>query len=279
MSGDVVGLLMDAAGRQPIPSRDEQLHLARLIQTGLAPDATPRQVRAGDRARQRLVAGNARLAVSIARTYIRRLPHGSSAMAYEDLIQEGMLGLDRAARKFDPERGFSFSTYATWWCRQTIARSIETQARMIRMPTSALVLVRRWRYKPVDQTMAEFCDAFGYDEALVLRTLQAAATTETRSLDAQVQHGDGDGAALVDLIAGEGEDPLAHFDEALAVAALEAARPVELGLLERSVVLGQKGHAIAAEEGISRAAVNKRLQNARQRLAVVAGDQIRELVA
>ena len=88
-----------------------------------------RAVRAGDfEARQRMIETNLRLVVSIAKHYQNR------GMAFDDLIEEGNLGLIHALEKFDPERGFRFSTYATWWIRQNIERAIMNQSRTIRLP-------------------------------------------------------------------------------------------------------------------------------------------------
>ena len=113
---DVTQLYLDDIGVNPLLTAAEELELAR-------------KVVAGDfSARQKMIVSNLRLVVSIAKHYLNR------GILIADLIEEGNLGLIHALEKFDPERGFRFSTYATWWIRQNIERAIMNQSRTIRLP-------------------------------------------------------------------------------------------------------------------------------------------------
>ena len=113
---DVTQLYLNEIGASPLLSAGEELQLARLV---LAGDFA---------ARQKMIESNLRLVVSIAKRYPNR------GIPIADLIEEGNLGLIHALGKYDPERGFRFSTYATWWIRQTIERAIMNQSRTIRLP-------------------------------------------------------------------------------------------------------------------------------------------------
>lgn len=115
-SQDPTQIYLNEIGYSPLLSAEEEVHFARQAQAG------------SEAARQRMIESNLRLVVKIARRYMNR------GMAFLDLIEEGNLGLIRAVEKFDPERGFRFSTYATWWIRQTIERAIMNQTRTIRLP-------------------------------------------------------------------------------------------------------------------------------------------------
>ena len=113
---DATQLYLNEIGFSPLLSAEEEVYFGRLALKGDVP------------ARQRMIESNLRLVVKISRRYINR------GLSLLDLIEEGNLGLIRAVEKFDPERGFRFSTYATWWIRQTIERAIMNQTRTIRLP-------------------------------------------------------------------------------------------------------------------------------------------------
>ncbi|MEE9100565.1 MULTISPECIES: RNA polymerase sigma factor RpoS [Pseudomonas] len=113
---DATQLYLNEIGFSPLLTPEEEVHFARLAQRG------------DPAGRRRMIESNLRLVVKIARRYVNR------GLSLLDLIEEGNLGLIRAVEKFDPERGFRFSTYATWWIRQTIERAIMNQTRTIRLP-------------------------------------------------------------------------------------------------------------------------------------------------
>ena len=113
---DATRLYLSEIGASPLLTAEEEVHYARMAQRG------------EEAGRTRMIESNLRLVVKIARRYMNR------GLPLLDLIEEGNLGLIRAVEKFDPERGFRFSTYATWWIRQTIERAIMNQTRTIRLP-------------------------------------------------------------------------------------------------------------------------------------------------
>lgn len=114
--GDVTRIYLSEIGRANLLTADEEKSLSRAAHAGCMPS------------RQRMIESNLRLVVKVARSYINR------GLPLLDLIEEGNLGLIRAVEKFDPERGFRFSTYATWWIRQSVERSIMNQCRTVRLP-------------------------------------------------------------------------------------------------------------------------------------------------
>ena len=149
---DPVRMYLQEIGRYPLLTTQQEVELSMQVEAGeraaerLVENAemTPaeriildRQIRKGDRARQRLVVSNLRLVVSIAKKYVGR------GLSLLDLIQEGNLGLIRAVQKFDYRKGFKFSTYATWWIRQSVTRALADQARTIRVPVHMVETINK----------------------------------------------------------------------------------------------------------------------------------------
>jgi len=161
-SDDTVGLYLKEMARVPLLSTEEEVRLAKLLERGLKArrqlerdgqnpaerERLQKAVAEAKIARHHLIEANTRLVVSIAKKYMGR------GVPFLDLIQEGNLGLMKAVEKFDYRRGFRFSTYATWWIRQTITRAIADQGRTIRVPVHMSDRIRRL-YKAARQLEQE----------------------------------------------------------------------------------------------------------------------------
>lgn len=127
-TADLVQMYLKEIGRVPLLSNDEEIAVAKAIANG------------DEAARQRLTEANLRLVVSIAKKYVGR----STNLSLLDLIQEGNIGLFRAVEKFDYQKGFKFSTYATWWIRQAITRALADQSRTIRIPVHMVETINKY---------------------------------------------------------------------------------------------------------------------------------------
>lgn len=159
---DATQLYLGEIGYAPLLSAEEEVFYAR------------RALKGDESSRQRMIVSNLRLVVKIARRYNNR------GLALLDLIEEGNLGLIRAVEKFDPERGFRFSTYATWWIRQTIERAIMNQTRTIRLPIhivkelnvylrASRELAQKLDHEPTAEEIAEALDRPVKDVSKMLR--------------------------------------------------------------------------------------------------------------
>ena len=167
-SDDPVRLYLKEIGKYPLLTTEEEIALAKQIAEG-----TPEEQAA---AKKKLSEANLRLVVSIAKRYVER------GMQILDLIQEGNLGLIKAAEKFDYTKGYKFSTYATWWVRQAITRAIADQARTIRIPVhmvetiNKLIRVNRQLAQELgrDPTPAEIAKEMGISESKVREIIKIA---------------------------------------------------------------------------------------------------------
>ncbi len=204
---DATQIYLREIGFSPLLTAREEVELGRLVQKGDA------------RARRRMIESNLRLVVKIARRYINR------GLAFLDVIEEGNLGLIRAVEKFDPERGFRFSTYATWWIRQTIERAIMNQTRTIRLPVhilkeinvyqrAARVLAQQLDHEPSAEEIAAKLDTpiedvkrmLGLDEKIASVDAPFEADQERTLLDAIPDEKASDPADLL-----QGEEVHSHI--------------------------------------------------------------------
>ncbi|MBM7455745.1 RNA polymerase nonessential primary-like sigma factor [Oceanisphaera litoralis] len=191
---DVTQLYLGEIGFSPLLTAEEEVLYSR------------RALRGDLIARKRMIESNLRLVVKISRRYNNR------GLALLDLIEEGNLGLIRAVEKFDPERGFRFSTYATWWIRQTIERAIMNQTRTIRLPIhvvkelnvylrTARELAHRLDHEPTAEEIADALDRPVEDVSRMLKLNEKISSVDTPI------GGDGD-KALLDVITDENDlDP------------------------------------------------------------------------
>ncbi len=191
---DVTQLYLGEIGFSPLLTAEEEVLYSR------------RSLRGDLIARKRMIESNLRLVVKISRRYNNR------GLALLDLIEEGNLGLIRAVEKFDPERGFRFSTYATWWIRQTIERAIMNQTRTIRLPIhvvkelnvylrTARELAHRLDHEPTAEEIADALDKPVEDVSRMLKLNEKISSVDTPI------GGDGD-KALLDVITDENDlDP------------------------------------------------------------------------
>lgn len=184
---DPVRMYLKEIGTVPLLSAEEELRLAK------------RKSEGDQHAKERLIESNLRLVVSIAKRYTGR------GMSFLDLVQEGNLGLIKGVEKFDSEKGFKLSTYATWWIRQSVTRALADQARTIRVPVHMVETINRMSkmqrkltldlgYEP---TTKELADALGMTEEKVLEIMQIAR--EPASLETPI--GEEDDSNLGDFVA------------------------------------------------------------------------------
>ena len=198
-TGDSVQLFLNEIGRYPLLTGADEVALAKRVERG------------DPAAKERMINSNLRLVVHIAKRY---RGHG---VPFGDLIQDGVIGLNRAVEKFDYRKGFKFSTYATWWIRQAVQRSIAGQSRTIRVPTHVherrQTLNRHARKLETELGRPATHEELSKASGIALNHVaEALAVAEARvSLNAPI--GDEDGGELGDLFADDTSDGPAELAE------------------------------------------------------------------
>lgn len=263
-NADATRLYLKEIGFSPLLSAEEEVYFARLVQKG------------DDASRKRMIESNLRLVVKIARRYMNR------GLALLDLIEEGNLGLIRAVEKFDPERGFRFSTYATWWIRQTIERGIMNQTRTIRLPVhivkeiniyqrAARHLAQKLDREPTPEDVANLLDK-PIDDVKSMMGLNERVTSVDAPMDADPDR------SLLDAIA---DDSVKSPESVLQSDAMQVqikAWLEELTDKQRQVVerrFGLNGHEVAtleevgADIGVTRERVRQIQVESLKRLRII----------
>lgn len=289
-SGDLVRSYLRDIGRVPLLSHEQEITLGRQVQElmrleeveqelemrsgGQKPSATDwataaglsqavlkRKLASGRRAKERMVAANLRLVVSVAKKYTKR------NMELLDLIQEGTIGLVRGVEKFDPTRGYKFSTYAYWWIRQGITRAIAEKSRTIRLPihiTETLNKLKKGQRELSQElgrtpTLSELAVAVELPEEEVKELLCRAR--QPVSLETKV--GDGDDTELLDLLQADGTLPAESVDGECLRGDMRALLE-QLPELQRSVLKMRYG--IDVEEPMSLTGIGRILGMSRDRI-------------
>jgi RNA polymerase primary sigma factor len=258
------------AGRYELLKPADELILARAIELGRDANATQKQRRDAQRARDRLIACNLRLVYSIAK---KSFPHATPGHSAEDMLQNGVEGLARAADLYDHRRGYKFSTYATWWIRQAVTREVHNCQRTIRLPIHAVETLFKLRriteelYKASGKvpSLDEVSAAAGVEPDKTRRLLMMSGSVS--SIDAPIE---GNETLRVEMIASphvvEPDDDRAEQF----AAALEHCHPIE-----REVLMLRANGAtlpeVAEVLGLSRQGASNYVKRAIQRVQEVVG--------
>jgi RNA polymerase primary sigma factor len=257
---DALQLFLREAGRHALLTAAQEVELAKAIERG------------DGAAKQRMIQSNLRLVVSIAKNY------RNQGLPFLDLIQEGTLGLIRAVEKFDWRRGFKFSTYATWWIRQAVARALADKARTIRMPVHIVERLQKmnraertlWPQLGRQPTLEEIAEEANLPVEQA-REVRAAARAST-SLDQPV--GEEEDAVFGDFVAGDGLLPDEQAELNIRSATLLEAL-LSLPERDRSVLVLRYG--LADEDPKTLEEIGRRLGLTRERVRQIEVQSLRRL--
>ena len=279
-NNDCVGWMLDGIGRVALLSPAEEVSLGRQIRAWQdhpdGPEQAPASVkRQGLRARSRMVQANLRLVVHLAKKQRLR------GLALEDLVQEGSIGLQRAAEKYDPSTGYRFSTYAYWWIKQALQRALTQQTPTVRLPFR--ISERLSKLRSASQRLSqelgrqpnrqELAEALGESESQLLELERAQRLSRGCSLDTPLAADAGNGS-LIDLLEDARTSPMEQLEDDLRHEQLQGLVQ-RAGLNERETVVLQQRHGsqaamplkqLAEQFGISRERTRQLEQNALRKL-------------
>ncbi|MCU1277053.1 MAG: polymerase sigma factor [bacterium] len=257
---DALQLFLREAGRHALLTAAQEVELAKKIERG------------DGAAKQRMIQSNLRLVVSIAKNY------RNQGLPFLDLIQEGTLGLIRAVEKFDWRRGYKFSTYATWWIRQAVARALADKARTIRMPVHIVERLQKmnraertlWTQLGREPTLDEIAEEANLSLQQA-KEVKAAARAST-SLDQPV--GEAEDAVFGDFVAGDGPLPDEQVELTLRSEALKQALAA-LPWRERQVLILRYGLVDAEPKTLEE--IGRQLGLTRERVRQVEVESLKRL--
>jgi RNA polymerase primary sigma factor len=286
---DMVGLYFKEASRVPLLTATEEVELARRIEHGLAAreelargNVVPRRrielrksIEDGWAAREHLITANSRLVISVAKKYMGR------GVPFLDLIQEGNIGLMRATKKFDYQRGNKFSTYATWWIRQAVTRAIADQGRTIRVPVHMgdiinklfriqYQLAQRLGREPTIEEMAEALEVEPQKVEYIIRVAR-------RPLSLEMPTGDDEDSVLGEFIE---DDGIAPPDETATHNLLrENLRAILTGLPPREVRILQLRYGLLDGQAYTLEEVGRKVGVTRERVRQIEAQALNRLRA
>ena len=286
LSGDSVRAYLRDIGRIPLLEHEEEILLGRKVQRlmeikeieaemeiqsqddlagvlGITPKELKRQLREGEKAKDKMVTANLRLVVSVAKKYTKR------NMELLDIIQEGTIGLVRGVEKFDPGRGYKFSTYAYWWIRQGITRAIAEKSRAIRLPIHVTENLNKLKkaQRELSQINGEMPTVFQLAEYLdfTVDEIKDLMCKSRQPTSLEIKIGENRDTALIDLLEDETQLPEMLLERR---AVKETIREIidELPEMQAAVVRMRYGIGEDVLEPMSMTAIGQVLNMSRNRV-------------